>query len=53
MVRRIQRIDKKRRQHYEFYTGRKWGAKENYDLMINTTDRDIKTLVKGILAIFR
>ena len=53
MVRRIQRIDKERRQHYEFYTGRKWGAKENYDLMINTTDRDIKTLVKGILAIFR
>ena len=52
MIRRIQRIDKKRRQYYEFYTGRKWGSKENYDLMINTSDRDIKKLVAGIIAIF-
>ena len=52
MIKRIKRIDKKRRQYYEFYTGRKWGAKENYDLMVNTSDKDIKKLAAAIITMF-
>ncbi len=29
--------DKQRRRFYEFYTDNKWGAKESYDLCINTS----------------
>lgn len=40
----ILRIDKKRRDYYEYYTGMKWGEKENYDLLINTSNLDLKDL---------
>lgn len=52
---RINSIDKKRSRYYQFYTDNIWGDKENYDLCINTSARDIKKLslllaelVKGI-----
>ena len=52
---RINSIDKKRSRYYQFYTDNIWGDKENYDLCINTSARDIKRLslllaelVKGI-----
>ncbi len=32
----IHRMDKTRKTYYNFYTGRKWGHSENYDLCINT-----------------
>lgn len=48
MKQRINEIDKGRAKYYDFYTGQKWGAKENYDLLINTTDKDIKSLVSGL-----
>ena len=33
---RIGREDKKRAQYYEYYTDKKWGARDSYDLCINT-----------------
>jgi cytidylate kinase len=33
---RIKKIDKLRARHYEFYTDRKWGMIENYDLSIDS-----------------
>jgi cytidylate kinase len=48
----IQKIDKGRAKYYENYTGQKWGAKINYDLCINTTNANIKTLVAGIAKFF-
>ena len=45
----IQRVDKNRAEYYEFYTGKKWGEKLNYDLCINTTGTDIKMIV-SVLA---
>lgn len=41
---RIKAIDKKRRKHYEFFTEQTWGDRSNYDLLINTTNVDIKAL---------
>lgn len=53
MKQRINEMDKGRAKYYDFYTGQKWGAKENYDLLINTTDVDIKTLISGIARMFK
>lgn len=36
-VARLQEKDKRRSVNYQHYTGRTWGAAENYDLCINTT----------------
>ena len=50
---KIQSIDKNRSKYYSYYTGNKWGAKENYDLCINTTDTEIKQIVISIARMFR
>ena len=49
----IKRIDKDRSKYYEFYTGNKWGVKENYDLCLNTTNVDIKKLVEIVAQLFK
>ena len=41
----IQSVDKNRARYYEFYTGRNWGDKLNYDICINTTKTEIKQVV--------
>lgn len=48
----IKTIDKNRSKYYGFYTGQKWGSKENYDMCINTTDTVIKDIVPVIAKIF-
>ncbi len=48
----IERVDKDRAAYYEFYTGKRWGAKENYDLCINTTDLNIKEAVPHLAKLF-
>lgn len=49
----IKKIDKQRSRYYEHYTEQKWGAKENYDLCINTTNANIKEVVAAISKIFK
>lgn len=34
--RKIEKINKERRDHYEYYTDRKWNSSENYDICINS-----------------
>ena len=48
----IQKVEKNRAKYYEFYTGRTWGDKLNYDLLINTTNTDIKLIVDVIARMF-
>lgn len=43
---RINEVDKARSKYYQFYTGKKWDDMLNYDICINTTDKDIKQLVE-------
>lgn len=47
--RKMASIDKKRAKYYEFFSHNKWGAHENYDLMIKTGGKDIKTVTKALL----
>lgn len=36
----------------EFGSGNKWGDRRNYDLCINTTNMEIKTIVQMIAKMF-
>lgn len=46
--RHILDVDKKRKKYYEFFTGQTWGDRLNYDLCINTSRADIKSVVRAI-----
>lgn len=52
MKQQIQGVDKNRAQYYGFCTGGKWGDRKNYDLCINTTNIEIKTIVQMIAKMF-
>ncbi|MDO4326830.1 MAG: cytidylate kinase-like family protein [bacterium] len=47
-VRRIQKIDKERKEYYSYYTGKDWMDMTNYDLAINTSDIDLEQTAKII-----
>ena len=47
MEKKIKQMDKQRRRFYDFYTDNKWGAKESYDLCINTS----RTGIDGAVSI--
>ena len=53
LKKQIKKIDKERAKYYDFYAGQTWGAKENYDLCINTTDTEIKLIVSVISKMFK
>lgn len=38
----LDRQDTQRRSYYNYYTGRKWGHADNYDLCINTSNLDVR-----------
>ncbi len=47
----IKKVDKKRRDYYNFYTNRKWGEASNYDLTLNSkigVERCVEVIVKYI-----
>lgn len=48
--RRMASIDKKRAKYYEFFSHNKWGSRENYDLMVNTSGKDIKVVTEALLS---
>ena len=53
LTKRIEHIDKSRADYYNFYTGQKWGSRENYDLCINTGRySDFKALAEAVAKIY-
>lgn len=48
LKKKITSVDKHRAEYYNFYTGKKWGDNSNYDLCINTTDKDVKDIVERL-----
>lgn len=50
MFRKMRQIDKERAKYRELFTEEKWGRKEYYHLCINTSGKEIKTLVLSIAA---
>ena len=53
LMKQIRRVDKSRARYYEYYTGQKWGARENYDLCVNTSSVDIKELAEAIAKLLK
>lgn len=49
----IHKIDKRRVNYYEYYTDRKWGRAENYDLSINTSTFDVDGAVQIIKDVIK
>lgn len=48
LMRMIRQIDKQRAQHHQMYSDNKWGAKESYHLCVNTSGKEIKTLIPAL-----
>lgn len=46
----VAKTDKSRANYYNFYSGKKWGLAENYDLCINRTKLSTKQVVNTIAA---
>jgi cytidylate kinase len=46
----LKQMDKQRRKYYEFYTDNKWGSRDVYDLLINTSRAGIEGAVDIITA---
>ena len=46
----VKQIDKQRRRYYEFYTDNKWGGRDEYDLLVNTSRAGVEGAVDIIEA---
>lgn len=53
MEKKIKQMDKQRRRFYDFYSDNKWGVKESYDLVINTSRTGIDGAVSIIETMVR
>lgn len=52
-LKEIAQSDRRRARHYEEFTDGKWGARENYDLMINSSRIGIDEAVRTICELAR
>ena len=50
---RLNEKDKRRKLNYQHYTGRTWGASENYDLCINTSTVGVEKAADLIVSLIR
>ncbi len=50
ILRKCREIDKRRSSYRRMFTDRKWGDASEYEFCINTTDRQIKTLIPALAA---
>ena len=49
----VKTTDKSRKTHYEVYTERKWGAAENYDMVLNVSRLGMDAVVEIIADLYR
>jgi cytidylate kinase len=50
MLRKCRDIDRRRAAHRRMFTDEDWGNAKSYDLCINTSDKEIKTLIDPIVS---
>ena len=50
MKKKMAEIDRNRSKYYEFFSEQKWGIRANYDLLLNTTDKDIEKMASAVYA---
>ena len=48
MIRNIRSIDKGRARYYNYFSRRIWGARESYDMLVNTSGKDIKKVSEAV-----
>ena len=53
MKRKITEIDRNRARYYAFFSGHKWGARENYDLLVNTSGQSVKKQAAALYEYLR
>lgn len=53
MIKKMKEIDKERAAYRELFCEDEWGRKESYHLCINTSDREIKTLLPAVAEYVR
>lgn len=53
MIKRIKKVDKERKRNYNYYTGQVWGDIRYYDLCVNTTGANIKSLAETFAGLFK
>ncbi|MBQ9783959.1 MAG: cytidylate kinase-like family protein [Clostridia bacterium] len=51
--RMIKKVDKNRAKYYNYYTGRTWGDRTNYDMCINTSSVPVKELAEALAQLFK
>ena len=49
----VKETDKKRSINYKYYTGKNWGERENYTVMLNSTDLGVEKTADFIAEIYR
>ncbi|MCR1961102.1 cytidylate kinase-like family protein [Thomasclavelia cocleata] len=49
----IVQITKDRASYYKFYTGQKWGEKENYDICFNASKFEQHTIIEVVSALYK
>ncbi len=47
---RLRRVDRLRRQYFDFYAGTRWGHRESYDLMLDSDTNGVEGCAEIILA---
>ncbi len=50
---KIKAVDKGRARYYEFFTGKEWGNKHNYDICINTTNVSVDDAVASLVKLIK
>ena len=50
ITRKCREIDKRRASYRRMFTDKKWGEASGYDLCVNTSGKEIKTLISSILT---
>ena len=49
----ISRSDKRRINYYNYYTGRKWGSPDNYNMLIDSSFLGIEGTARALADIYR
>lgn len=52
LERRINAVNRRRADYYEYCTGQKWGDRIHYDLCINTTQGTVKGIAAAVARLF-
>ena len=53
MKKRINSVDESRAKYYDFYTGQKWGARQNYTVCVNTTGMSIDKMAQNFAQMLK